>query len=91
MITSGLLVASLAAAASASGPYRSLHKRQSSDNSTQSAPTVTGATYDGQCFYPKPTDDFVLDEYLGRWYQVAGKSHRVRNKQTLNGPILTTY
>ncbi|GIZ45522.1 hypothetical protein CKM354_000868400 [Cercospora kikuchii] len=72
MITSGLLVASLAAAASASGPYRSLHKRQSSDNSTQAAPAVTGATYDGQCFYPKPTDDFVLDEYLGRWYQVAG-------------------
>ncbi|KAF2215312.1 hypothetical protein CERZMDRAFT_36013 [Cercospora zeae-maydis SCOH1-5] len=72
MITSALLVASVAAAASASGPYRNLHKRQSSENSPQAAPAVTGATYDGQCFYPKPTDDFVLDEYLGRWYQVAG-------------------
>lgn len=39
-------------------------------NSTQSS--VVDATYDGQCFYPKPTEDFELNSYLGRWYQVAG-------------------
>ncbi|EME80793.1 uncharacterized protein MYCFIDRAFT_140879, partial [Pseudocercospora fijiensis CIRAD86] len=30
------------------------------------------ASYDGQYFYPKPTSNFELDSYLGRWYQVAG-------------------
>ncbi|EON69523.1 hypothetical protein W97_08783, partial [Coniosporium apollinis CBS 100218] len=25
-----------------------------------------------QCFYPEADDDFELEEYLGRWYQVAG-------------------
>ncbi|RMY13130.1 hypothetical protein D0868_02192 [Hortaea werneckii] len=25
-----------------------------------------------QCFYPPPTEDFNVDTYLGRWYQVAG-------------------
>lgn len=71
MLTSSLLVASLAVAASALGPYRTLNKRQST-NSSSPAPAVVGATYDGSCFYPKPTDDFVLNDYLGRWYQVAG-------------------
>ncbi|KAI5362132.1 Putative lipocalin/cytosolic fatty-acid binding domain, calycin, lipocalin, ApoD type [Septoria linicola] len=71
MLTSSILVTSLAVAASASGPYRTLNKRQSTNSSTP-APAVIGATYDGSCFYPKPTDDFVLDDYLGRWYQVAG-------------------
>jgi apolipoprotein D and lipocalin family protein len=71
MLTASLLVASLAAAASASPSYRTLSKRQST-NSSAPEPAVIGATYDGSCFYPKPTDDFVLNDYLGRWYQVAG-------------------
>lgn len=25
-----------------------------------------------QCFYPEADDDFELEDYLGRWYQVAG-------------------
>lgn len=25
-----------------------------------------------QCFYPKPDSSFNIDNYLGRWYQVAG-------------------
>ncbi|KAK4505533.1 hypothetical protein PRZ48_003496 [Zasmidium cellare] len=44
--------------------------RTRSTNSTQ--PSVVDATYDGQCFYPKPAEDFDLSSYLGRWYQVAG-------------------
>ncbi|KAF2011038.1 Calycin-like protein [Aaosphaeria arxii CBS 175.79] len=33
---------------------------------------VVPAYYDGQCFYPVPDPSFVLEEYLGTWYQVAG-------------------
>lgn len=33
---------------------------------------VTDARWDGQCFYPEADDDFELENYLGRWYQVAG-------------------
>jgi apolipoprotein D and lipocalin family protein len=40
--------------------------------SLSSSLNVTDALWDGQCFYPKADDDFELDEYLGRWYQVAG-------------------
>lgn len=71
MLTSSFLAALLAATAFALTPYRTLNKRQSTNSST-TAPAVVDATYDGSCFYPKPTDDFVLDDYLGRWYQVAG-------------------
>lgn len=35
---------------------------------------ITDSIWDGQCFYPKPTADFSLDAYLGRWYQVAGST-----------------
>lgn len=35
-------------------------------------PNVTNAKYDGVCFYPAPTEDFNLHEYLGTWYEVAG-------------------
>ena len=35
---------------------------------------ITDALWDGQCFYPKPTPVFNLDDYLGRWYQVAGSA-----------------
>lgn len=37
-----------------------------------SVPSVADAQWDGECFYPKSTPDFDLDQYLGRWYQVAG-------------------
>ncbi|KEF61051.1 outer membrane lipoprotein Blc [Exophiala aquamarina CBS 119918] len=30
------------------------------------------ALWDGQCFYPESDDGFDLEDYLGRWYQVAG-------------------
>ncbi|KPI41874.1 putative oxido [Cyphellophora attinorum] len=41
---------------------------------TSQSLNVTESTWDGECFYPKPVDDFSLDFYLGRWYQVAGSS-----------------
>lgn len=46
-----------------------LHPRQETE---VAALDVTDALWDGECFYPKPTSDFELDQYLGRWYQVAG-------------------
>lgn len=30
--------------------------------------------WDGQCYYPKATEHFDLNMYLGRWYQVAGSA-----------------
>lgn len=67
MLTTAILfLASSAGLASADF----LNKRQSTNGTTQAA--VVDATYDGQCFYPKPTDNFDLTSYLGRWYQVAG-------------------
>jgi apolipoprotein D and lipocalin family protein len=41
---------------------------------TSQSLNVTESTWDGECFYPKPVDDFSLDSYLGRWFQVAGSS-----------------
>ena len=39
----------------------------------QNSLAVAPALYDEQCFYPQPdVADFQLEEYLGRWYQVAG-------------------
>jgi apolipoprotein D and lipocalin family protein len=39
----------------------------------QTAPVIAKTTYDGSCYYPQAdVDDFELDQYLGRWYQVAG-------------------
>ena len=64
--TAVLLLASTAALASAN----TLSKRQSTNDTTPAA--VVDATYDGQCFYPKPFDNLDLTSYLGRWYQVAG-------------------
>lgn len=46
-----------------------LHLRQETEAATLD---VSDALWDGECFYPKPTSDFDLDQYLGRWYQVAG-------------------
>ncbi|KAH7354681.1 Calycin-like protein [Rhexocercosporidium sp. MPI-PUGE-AT-0058] len=34
--------------------------------------TVTESLWDGQCTYPKADRSFELNQYLGRWYQVAG-------------------
>lgn len=65
MITSSILLACLAAV-SASPLQRAL------GTSSSSTPAVVNATYDSKCFYPKPTEDFVLEDYLGRWYQAAG-------------------
>ena len=45
-----------------------LFSRQAASNDLD----VTDATWDGQCFYPESDDDFDLENYLGRWYQVAG-------------------
>lgn len=67
MNTLAIFVSSLAVLASASQPQRALHSRSSSS----SGPAAVDATYDGSCFYPKPTEDFVLQDYLGRWYQAA--------------------
>lgn len=67
MNTFAIFVSSLAVLASASRPQRALNSRSSSS----SAPAAVDATYDGSCFYPKPTEDFVLQDYLGRWYQAA--------------------
>ena len=47
----------------------SLLVRQEAEASTLD---VADALWDGECFYPKPTSDFELDQYLGRWYQMAG-------------------
>ena len=58
-----LVLAALASAAP------SLRARQAASSPSLN---VTDAIWDGQCFYPKSDDDFELDEYLGRWYQVAG-------------------
>lgn len=34
---------------------------------------INSATYDGTCYYPTPDPTFPgLEEYMGRWYQVAG-------------------
>ncbi|KAI6874582.1 hypothetical protein D0864_09787 [Hortaea werneckii] len=33
---------------------------------------VAPALWDKQCFYPPPTENFDVNAYLGRWYQVAG-------------------
>ncbi|GAB1725036.1 hypothetical protein NU195Hw_g6758t1 [Hortaea werneckii] len=33
---------------------------------------VAPALWDKQCFYPPPTENFDVNVYLGRWYQVAG-------------------
>lgn len=68
MNTLAIFVSSLAVLASASRPQRALNSRSSSSSS---GPAAVDATYDGSCFYPKPTEDFVLQDYLGRWYQAA--------------------
>lgn len=66
MLTSTLLLLGASLGSVVSSPLR---RRQAPSQT----PVVTDATYDGQCYYPKPDeDDFELDEYVGRWYQVAG-------------------
>ena len=66
MLTAPLLLAAAIVGSVVGSPTQ---RRQTS---TQRIP-VADATWDGTCFYPTPDeDDFELDEYLGRWYQVAG-------------------
>ena len=61
-----LFAATVAAAPSA------LRRRQ--DDSATTSLNVTESLWDGQCYYPKPTEHFDLHQYLGRWYQVAGSA-----------------
>lgn len=70
MRASALLFAAPAAAAP------SLISRQSGQQQPLQQPllNVTDALWDGQCYYPKATPVFNLDNYLGRWYQVAGSA-----------------
>lgn len=59
------------AAGAAAAP--SLLSRQEHEPQQQSL-NVTDSTWDGQCFYPKPTSVFDVNDYMGRWYQVAGSA-----------------
>jgi len=63
MFSLPLLVAAFLPALASSAKYCS---------STDLNVTVTEALWDGQCTYPKADRNFELDNYLGRWYQVAG-------------------
>merc|ERR1712225_208688 len=63
MFSLPLLVAAFLPALASSAKYCS---------STDLNITVTEALWDGQCTYPKADRNFELDNYLGRWYQVAG-------------------
>lgn len=67
MLPSILLAATTLFSTSLTSP---INPRQSNGNNNQL--NVTDARYDGQCFYPEADDDFELNDYLGRWYQVAG-------------------
>jgi apolipoprotein D and lipocalin family protein len=50
------------------GSAKTLKSRQA-----QSSLAAAPALYDGKCFYPQAdVADFDLEQYLGRWYQVAG-------------------
>lgn len=64
MLKSSIILASALVGSISATP---LYRRQSS-----SQPNVVDAHWDGQCFYPEADDDFDLDDYAGRWYQVAG-------------------
>lgn len=68
MLTSTLLALGVFASTLSASPVQQRQQRRQ----TSQAPAVAEATWDGSCFYPVPDDDFELDEYLGRWYQVAG-------------------
>lgn len=65
MLTSTFLLAGTLLTSTFASP---IVPRQQSNNRLN----VTDARWDGQCFYPEPDDDFKLDDYYGRWYQVAG-------------------
>lgn len=64
---SGLLLALLGTAIAS--PLAKLDAR---NNDGSSSPNAVRATWDGQCFYPTPDETFLLDQYLGNWYQIAG-------------------
>lgn len=65
MLPSIVLAATTLLSTSLASPVQ---PRQSTNNRLN----VTNAHWDGQCFYPEADDDFELEDYLGRWYQVAG-------------------
>jgi len=64
MLTSSLILAGALVGSISASP---LYRRQSSRE-----PDVIDLHWDGQCFYPEADDDFDLDDYAGRWYQIAG-------------------
>ena len=73
--TASLLFAATSAAASPFVPVRSGLQQRENDTASKSnstTPNVVRSTWDGQCFYPTPDETFDLQEYLGKWYQVAG-------------------
>ena len=80
-----LLVAGLAIGASASPVLRRQDVDESTDSRLRTVdamwdgyanddltPHSPFADIIRQCFYPEGDDDFDLEDYLGRWYQVAG-------------------
>lgn len=68
MLTSSIILTTATLLGLASATPAPLRQRQAAS----AFPNVTEARWDGKCFYPEPDDDFELNEYLGRWYQVAG-------------------
>jgi len=69
-----ILAASSAVASPFSQDKSSLVQRENdtAGKSHSTTPNVVRSTWDGKCFYPTADETFHLEEYLGKWYQVAG-------------------
>jgi hypothetical protein len=70
MLPSILLAASTLLTRTLTSPF--IPRQTTNTNTNTNILNVTNAHWDGQCFYPESDDDFELNDYLGRWYQVAG-------------------
>ena len=71
-IASVLLVAGSVAASPYTPSALLRRENDTASRSNSSTPNVVRSTWDGTCFYPTADETFDLDEYLGKWYQVAG-------------------
>ncbi|GAB7365294.1 hypothetical protein MBLNU230_g6375t1 [Neophaeotheca triangularis] len=71
MLATVAIAATLLASTQANPVHHRRHSRRD-EQACEPIVDVAPAIWDRQCFYPKATDDFDLDSYLGRWYQVAG-------------------
>ena len=71
-IASLLLVAGSVAASPYTPSALLRRENDTASRSNSSTPNVVRSTWDGTCFYPTADETFDLDEYLGKWYQVAG-------------------